>query len=686
MLRTEIKIVIILVCCMFALCGWHAHAAARPHLLMAEFISGFSSGSNENNTGYLPVKWPRPASKTVLVDYLVSNGTDSKKTDYIFEAETPPFKPGETAETVPVAIKTDDINELDEPVEIALLNPEGATLREKKTPTLEIIDSNRQALASVKDFGAKGDGVSDDTVAVQRAINKVYAKGGGVVFFPTGKYLITSVTIRENITYSGDNATIIRPPLQGKWVRTFNTDPAPYSGSIDSRPLIIQGLHFEGNRHNQGPYLKYELEQAHMIFLIADAKKSGRLKVIIENCVFKDGVADAISVNRNVDLLVQNCSAENVFRGGLTVTGGYSRIVVKNFTTQGPELPTGIDFEVDGSGYGGSLAVEASFEDVNCIHGDVDLGMGPNSKLVALRLRSGRPPVGKMNTFSLVGRGVGTYEFFDCTFYVGYPGSSGQNMVYYPGTASFTNCDFIATQRGPQSPKGISAFPSIVWNSSTSNYTNQNITFNNCKFTSDSDSSSVITSEIAIVGVRYDITGSHQNNSLIFNNCLFTERLDSAVYGTLGGKLSFNNTTFSVACRNVGGRQRYPIWLDGYNSDRNWDVTIDKCIFNTSHYLYIYGYNDINANILRQSNITIKKSQNLIGTKAGINGNTYDVVSRSKGPIMRTILAASTDTSPPDSSVKGFKSADSSKYDIYVTGDGVRYKCTGMDPFSWAKE
>ncbi len=43
---------------------------------------------------------------------------------------------------------------------------------------------------NVKDFGALGDGVTDDTVAIQTAINTAYAVGGGTVFFPEGVYII----------------------------------------------------------------------------------------------------------------------------------------------------------------------------------------------------------------------------------------------------------------------------------------------------------------------------------------------------------------------------------------------------------------------------------------------------------------------------------------------------------------
>lgn len=38
------------------------------------------------------------------------------------------------------------------------------------------------------DFGARGDGVTDDTAAVARAIAAVARAGGGVLYFPTGDY------------------------------------------------------------------------------------------------------------------------------------------------------------------------------------------------------------------------------------------------------------------------------------------------------------------------------------------------------------------------------------------------------------------------------------------------------------------------------------------------------------------
>lgn len=78
------------------------------------------------------------------------------------------------------------------------------------------VQSKLRDVVSVKDFGAVGDGVADDTAAIQNAVNAVYAAGGGIVRIPEGSYLISSQidcykgsARRIKIVGDGQNATYI---------------------------------------------------------------------------------------------------------------------------------------------------------------------------------------------------------------------------------------------------------------------------------------------------------------------------------------------------------------------------------------------------------------------------------------------------------------------------------------------
>jgi hypothetical protein len=103
---------------------------------------------------------------------------------------------------------------------------------------------------SVLDFGAVGDGTTDDTVAINNAIIAVNAAGGGTVFFPEGTYLVTDVgnnvaiSLLSNVTLNGDgiNATIIKLKNNGN---------AHVINATSVSNVAITNLTVDGNRASQ---------------------------------------------------------------------------------------------------------------------------------------------------------------------------------------------------------------------------------------------------------------------------------------------------------------------------------------------------------------------------------------------------------------------------------------------------
>ncbi|MFC1765693.1 glycoside hydrolase family 28 protein [Planctomycetota bacterium] len=70
-----------------------------------------------------------------------------------------------------------------------------------------MVSLSNAAIFNVKDFGAIGDGVALDTLAVQKAIDTCSEAGGGVLRIPAGDFVIGTVQIKSNVTLSFDHGS-----------------------------------------------------------------------------------------------------------------------------------------------------------------------------------------------------------------------------------------------------------------------------------------------------------------------------------------------------------------------------------------------------------------------------------------------------------------------------------------------
>src|SRR5262245_61685729 len=58
----------------------------------------------------------------------------------------------------------------------------------------------QQGTFDVRSYGAKGDGKTLDTEAINQAVEAAAAAGGGTVRFPVGTYLSFSIRLKSNVT------------------------------------------------------------------------------------------------------------------------------------------------------------------------------------------------------------------------------------------------------------------------------------------------------------------------------------------------------------------------------------------------------------------------------------------------------------------------------------------------------
>jgi len=99
---------------------------------------------------------------------------------------------------------------------------------------------------SVKDFGAKGDGTTDDTAAIQAA---VAASSGKALYFPAGTYIVSDIItlVANSVVYGDQGITTLK--LKAKVYTAANVSIFVLTGISN---VYIYGLIFNGNKGNIG--------------------------------------------------------------------------------------------------------------------------------------------------------------------------------------------------------------------------------------------------------------------------------------------------------------------------------------------------------------------------------------------------------------------------------------------------
>jgi hypothetical protein len=110
--------------------------------------------------------------------------------------------PANQADVVPLLTRRQCLTQLPAPaIAAAALGAFGAQASYSQTPSANSASDLGTRVYNVRDYGAKGDGTTLDTAAVQAAIDACTHDGGGTVLVPAGVFQIGTVELKSNVTF-----------------------------------------------------------------------------------------------------------------------------------------------------------------------------------------------------------------------------------------------------------------------------------------------------------------------------------------------------------------------------------------------------------------------------------------------------------------------------------------------------
>lgn len=213
---------------------------------------------------------------------------------------------------------------------------------------------------NVKDYGAKGDGVADDTTAIQSAINALPASGG-TVFFPAGTYIINgnigSVAAFGVILALPNNASAIGAGMGATVIKlaagATQTQPRMIGNATGATTGIhISDLTLDGNRLNQTAWsacLNLASLTENSVVEHVEMKSpfgwgaaiTSCTNVIVSNCILHDlpghGLVEGGSNcghNLYINNIVHDYGLSATYGRGIDISGNYD-LIVGNITYNG---------------------------------------------------------------------------------------------------------------------------------------------------------------------------------------------------------------------------------------------------------------------------------------------------------------------------------------------------------------
>lgn len=176
------------------------------------------------------------------------------------------------------------------------------------------VEAKLAQTVSVKDFGATGNGLDDDTTAINDAVAYLNTLGGGGLFFPPGTYIVSApINLRSGIDYYGLGWNSIIKQKSGITATNLFGEATPASAT---NSIIIRDLAIDGNRTN----VSFPVDDGDGNAIRLNQTSYSRFF----NLYIHDTVFNAISVyNSSNDNIISDCQISDVGKTG-TPPGAYT--------------------------------------------------------------------------------------------------------------------------------------------------------------------------------------------------------------------------------------------------------------------------------------------------------------------------------------------------------------------------
>jgi hypothetical protein len=139
-------------------------------------------------------------------------------------------------------------------------------------------------VVNVLDYGAKGDGSTDDTTAIQAAVNS----GSSAVYFPDGTYFINAVSLPSNVRLFGD--ATIKGDL-GTSVPSGHSYSKKLFTASNKSNIVFDGLKFDGGIVGEIGSTEFTATDPDSLESLLELSSCN--KVILKGCEFNNFNAQA---------------------------------------------------------------------------------------------------------------------------------------------------------------------------------------------------------------------------------------------------------------------------------------------------------------------------------------------------------------------------------------------------------